>query len=594
MLIIGISISHDGTLTVLKDGKRIFSLAEERVSRKKAYIGFPFKALKYAIENNIFNPEKVDAIAVATNQFLHRHHWIHMFSLTEDKLYYDFINDKMPSGFRLPKYKIPKSDKDAQNLVLEKLSEIFSNYKIDAPIHFVEHHECHAASAYYASGFDECLAITMDGEGDGLSATVSKCKNGVIERISSTPVSGSAGYLYSEVTKMCGFRANRHEGKITGLAAFGNFQEVEYQFDKISRVIDGKLTYREEKKPNMQQLVIRRVSKLLGRKASKFLKINRSHRARELLNEFSHLSREDLSASIQNHLEERLRQIVEYWVHETGIGDIVFAGGVFANVKFNQKISELDVVKRIFVYPDMGDGGNAYGAAEIISRRVAPATFRTEALKHVYFGPSYTKQDVRELLSKYSGQLNMLEVEYPERIAASYLAEQKIVGWFQGAMEYGPRALGNRSILASATDASVNEWLNQRMRRSEFMPFAPSCLYECADEVFYIPHEDYKYPAQFMTITFKMKDEWILKAPAVAHIDGTARPQLVLKETNPRYHGLLQEYKRLTGIPLVVNTSFNVHEEPIVCHPREGLSALLDGVIDVFICENFIITKLSC
>ena len=592
MLVIGISMSHDGTLTVLKDGKRIFSLAEERINRKKAYIGFPFAALRYAIERKVFDPSKVDAIAISTNQFLRRHHWTHMFSLTENKLYFDFINDEQPAGFRLPKYQVPKSDEDAHNLVFEKLSEIFSGYKIKAPIHFVEHHECHVASAYYSSGFTECLAITMDGEGDGLSATVSTCINGVIQRISSTPVSGSAGYLYSEVTKMCGFRANRHEGKITGLAAYGNYQATEDQFDNMSKVVDGKLVYNLEKNISMRQIFMRRLVKILGRKASKFLKISRPNRARELLNEFGHLSREDLSASIQNHLEKRIVEKVHYWVEKTGISDIVFSGGIFANVKFNQKISELHNVRKVFIYPDMGDGGNAYGAAEILSRRLGPSKFKPEVLKHIYFGPSFTNQDVAKMVSQFSDQLRVVKEHSPELVAAAYLAEQKIVGWFQGAMEYGPRALGNRSILASATDASVNFWLNQRMKRNEFMPFAPSCLYECADEVFHIPHENYKYPAQFMTITFKMKDEWISRAPAVAHIDGTARPQLVLSDANPRYHALLKEYKRLTGIPLVVNTSFNVHEEPIVCQPREGLVALVDGVIDVFICEDNIITRL--
>ena len=195
------------------------------------------------------------------------------------------------------------------------------------------------------------------------------------------------------------------------------------------------------------------------------------------------------------------------------------------------------------------------------------------------------------MLKNFTDDVEYCFSDRVEEETAKILADNKIVGWFQGRMEYGPRALGNRSIIASPTDVTINQWLNERMKRNEFMPFAPSCLYEYADELFEIPKESMKFPAQFMTITFKMKNKWSNLAPAVSHVDQTARPQLVSKEANPRYHKLLTAYNKITGLPLFINTSFNVHEEPIVCKPEEGLKSLQKGVIDYFVCGNYIIQK---
>lgn len=592
MVVLGISMSHDGTISVLKDGNHVYSLAEERVNRRKSYIGFPFDALTYAINSKVFDVSEVGAVAIAGDQFLRRHHWINCFILTKEKIYFDFINDEAPKEFSLLDYNgKPKTDKAAREYVESKIRQILSSYGIDAPIYYVDHHLCHAAAAFYGSGFDMALAVTMDGEGDGLSASISLCENGEIKRIHSTPVSGSAGYLYSEVTRMCGFRANRHEGKITGLAAYGDVKKYEEKFDEITYVDDGRLHYKKFSHPTFFGRLQALMMKAFGNKFFKFFGISNPHSVRELLNSCGEMSREDLSAGIQNHLEKRIVQIVDYWAKSTGKSKIVFSGGVFANVKFNQKISESLTSSYIFIFPDMGDGGNAYGAAEVINRRVGKFYKEPEKMSHVYLGPKFSESIVEECLNEWSGSIDFFRSKCVERDAAQLLAEGRVIGWFQGAMEYGPRALGNRSILASATDADINRWLNQRMKRNEFMPFAPSCLYELADDVFEIPSDHHKYPAEFMTITFRMKPQWIDVAPAVAHIDGTARPQLVSQDANPKFHALLSEYYALTGIPFVVNTSFNVHEEPIVCRPEEGLKALLDGVIDVFVCGDYVVTR---
>jgi carbamoyltransferase len=292
---------------------------------------------------------------------------------------------------------------------------------------------------------------------------------------------------------------------------------------------------------------------------------------------------------VQRLLEDRIAEIIKFWVDKTGISDIVVAGGIFANVKFNQRIGELDCVDSLFVFPDMGDGGTAYGAAiysEVARNGYHPARF---CLHDVYLGPDFSDEDIRAELEK-DPRIKFQRSDDVAADTAKHIASGRIVGWFQGRMEYGPRALGHRSILASPVDSTINTWLNERLNRTEFMPFAPSCLYEYADELFEIRKPSLKRPAEFMTITFRMKDEWVKRAPAVSHVDQTARPQLVRKDVDPLYHRLLSEYLGLTGLPLLINTSFNVHEEPIVCKPSEGIKALQSGMVDVLTIGNFVAT----
>lgn len=583
MIILGISITHDGTLTVLKDGINYFSIAEERLNRQKAYIGFPFKSLKYVISEGIIIPSEVEKVAVSSSVFLKEWAFTYAFELTENKKYYDIQNDKLPDDFFIDDkgYLDIKSDEDCKKYVYKKVRNLLDAVGINAEIEFVEHHTCHASSAYFSSGLNKALVITLDGEGDLLSATVSVGNDRKIERISETSNKNSAGYLYSEVTKQCGFKISRHEGKITGLAAYGDYKKSEKCYDSITSVVDGKLEYQNRVEPT----VANRVKSILLNTIGLDYKIGVS----ELINRCGKLSNEDLSAAIQNHLEKRIVEIVTYWINKTGITDVVLAGGIFANVKFNQYISEIEDLKSIYIFPDMGDGGNAYGAAANLyykANEYIPFVART---KNMYYGPEFDNEYVLKLLDKHSNEVKFYKSENISKDTAQLIANNKIIGWFQGRMEYGPRALGNRSIVASPTDRDINKWLNERMKRTEFMPFAPSCIYEMADELFELPGEFAKFPAQFMTITFKMHEEWVKKAPAVAHVDGTARPQLVTKEANPKFYDMLQEYYKITGLPLVINTSFNVHEEPIVCKPEEGLKSLLTSVVDVFVCQDYII-----
>lgn len=584
MTVIGISFTHDGSLVVLKDGKNVFSMAEERLNRQKSYIGFPFQALRYVIEKRIVTPQEVDHIAIAAGVFKKEWAWSFAFELTEDKKYYDIQNSKRPADFYLhdDEYKKIDSDEACRLYVENKMRGLFDAVGIKAPIVFYDHHRCHAASAYYTGGYDEALAITLDGEGDEKSGSVSVCRDGILETIHTMPVKSSIGWLYSAVTSHLGFKVSRHEGKITGLAAYGNPDVTKEYFEHEVRFQNGSITFPRA-----------RYSANLRMRLRAKLKLSRYYTIfwHEIVGEIGKkVSKEDLAAGVQYILEKRVTQFVEYWVKKTGIKNIVTSGGVFANVKLNQRVASLAEVESFYVYPDMGDGGNAYGAAILAHVDQTSPQGVVGHIQSVYLGPEFSNEEIRSALEAHPTLTYERSPNAP-LAAAQLVAQKKIIGWFQGRMEYGPRALGNRSILADPTDASINAWLNKRMKRTEFMPFAPSCLYEAADEVFHIGKETMKFPAEFMTITFDVKEGWQKKIAAVTHVDGTARPQLVRKEVNPRYFGLLTEYKKLTGLPLLINTSFNVHEEPIVCKPEEAILSLVNGVIDALVIGDYIATN---
>lgn len=580
MTILGITITHDGTLCVFKDGKIVFSIGEERLNRVKCYIGFPFRALEYVVKEGIIDPKNVDLVAVSSGVFKKEWARSYAFELVEDKKYYDFVNFKEPKDFYIADegWKKVSSNAQCKEYVEQKIKALLAKSGIEAPITFVEHHLSHAASAYYSSGKDKALAITLDGEGDTLSATVSICEKGKIERIHSEPVKNSIGYLYSEVTKYCGFRATRHEGKITGLAAHGDINRSKDHFEKEVICKDGHLYFKKGVFP-FTLLEFIKIKLKLTRDGNLWQRI---------IFGLGDISHKDMAAGVQYILEKRVSDFVSYWVDKTGIQDVVTAGGVFANVKLNQKIAELPNVKSFFVHPDMGDGGNAYGAAAY--EYFKTTSYTPHRIQNVYLGPDFSNEEIEKILSTYP-ELTFTKSNDIAKDTAKLIANNVIVGWFQGRMEYGPRALGNRSIVASPVDATINKWLNERMKRTEFMPFAPSALYESADEAFEISKNTSKFPAEFMTITFDMKKNWAKKAPAVAHVDGTARPQLVRKESNPKYHALISEYKKLTGIPMVINTSYNVHEEPIVCRPEEAIKSLISGVVDVLAVGDYLAKK---
>lgn len=578
-MILGISLSHDGTLALLDDdGNVIYAVGEERINRIKCYTGFPFEALENVFLSRNYDPKEIKAVAVGSHsEFIPQMAETFSFLLTRDKTYYDLINDRRPDNYDLKddEWSSVKTVEECRNYVERKLKGLLSAVGIDAPIYFVNHHLSHAASAYFASGFKKTLAITIDGEGDFESSTVSLCEDGVITRIHTDSSVNSIGNVYSYVTKDYGFKISRHEGKITGLAAYGNPNKQLGHFKKyvsVGEFGDMRIAWKPGFfRSKLDNYKLRRGEVVESMQLSSWENIVRTMPKGDF---------PDAAAAVQKLLEDLVAKYVGYWMKKTKATRLVLAGGVFANVKLNQRILDLEEVQHLFIYPNMGDGGLAYGAARYVLAREFGKT-DAKRIDHVYYGDTFELSGLEKLVGDVdAGNFEVLRPNNLEGEVAKLLADGAVVGWFQGNMEYGPRALGHRSVIASPVDKNINKWLNERMHRTEFMPFAPSCLYEAADELFVLPKDSGKFPAEFMTITFDMRPEWIARAPAVAHVDGTARPQLVRKETNPQFHKVIESFREITGLPLVINTSFNAHEEPIVRKPAEAINALAENMID--------------
>lgn len=563
MIILGITDSITSGAAIVIDGKIVTAINEERLNRSKMSMGFPRLSIEKVFEEAGVTPEEVDIVAVATN---------HLFWRSECLPYTDYFREnrgEMRDSFlglgatfsaiagnsqlaRSGYYKIKSVLTRNRRTNIRKI--LADDYHINAPVKFVDHHVSHAASAYFSSGFREATVITMDGAGDGKCSRVFRVRDGKFDELQHLVSYDSVGNYYAYVTHICGFKAHKHEGKITGLAAYGKPTYL----DMFKRYVewDGKS--------------IKNIGKCFNHSAIDKIE-------EDLPDDFSH---ENLSASVQELLEQSVGDYSEYWINKSGISNVALAGGVFANVKLNQRIHELSNVENIFVHPGMGDDGLAVGAALFEFNRVADFEERP-VIQDVYLGPEYFDGEIAGAI-EHSEVLELELKDSLEKTVARLLADGKVIARYDGRMEYGPRALGNRTIMYQTTDPTVNDWLNNRLSRTEFMPFAPVTLWEDRNRC-YNNISGAEETARFMTITFDCTDEMKKQSPAVVHVDGTARPQLIKEEDNPSYYRILKEYKKITGIPSLINTSFNMHEEPIVNTPAEAVKAFLSSELDALI-----------
>jgi carbamoyltransferase len=433
---------------------------------------------------------------------------------------------------------------------------------IEAPIHFMNHHRSHAASAYYMSGKDTALVITSDGGGDGISGGVFIGRGGRLEGQTAFSKLNSAGVFWEIITQLCGFNPERHGGKITGLAAYA----------------DGKEAYRV-------------LSDLFGYCARTGGMDNRGQRA---FRDAFHLVREraggfgieELSAGAQRILDEVFVMTVGDAVERYGIHDVALAGGTFANVRTNLRIREAPGVESVFIFPHMGDGGIALGSALLYHAEHEPLP--AAEIRHLFWGDGWSEAQFRAEIEATPG-IHSERLDDPAEAIAAALTRKQVVGIFQGRMEFGPRALGHRSILAEPTDATMMDWLNKRLARTEFMPFAPIILEEAAAQYF-DDAAGSAYPSRFMTTCLHCTPLCTARAAGVVHLDGTARPQTVNRDVDEYVHRALTRYQAKTGLPLAINTSFNKHEEPIVGSPADALSELRRGAVDVLFLDRFRVT----
>ena len=576
MIVLGIIDSKPSSAAILRDGRILSAIAEERLCRMKMASGMPRQAIRQVMIDAGISAKDIDVVAVAQKVSVFEPEpipwdgWFNEKRAGKPRPFEKISGTLAPIAAYVPF--APKAHHQLKDLMSRKrLTQIpeylEKEYGITAPVKYYDHHYCHATSAYYTSNYDNALVVTLDGGGDGLSGSVYQGKNGKLTRLSAVDSFNSLGNFYSYITHLCGFKAESHEGKITGLAALGKPAYIDILREFVSYEDPGQIQYSV---PMYHKSALKQISSKLPEDFDKA----------------------DLAASVQLLLEETGIQFIQYWLQKSGLRSIAVAGGVFSNVKFNQRVHELPEVDNFFVHPAMDDSGLAVGgafAALAEDPGIAPALL-LQRLKNVYFGTSYSDEEIRKAIDEFGFQAT-----YAENITdviARLLAEGCVVARFTGRMEYGPRALGHRSILYQTTDPSINDWLNANLKRTEFMPFAPATLQEYADECF-DGLDGARDSARYMTITFNCTEKMRAQSPGVVHVDGTARPQVLDPDTAPDFYKIAVAYHKITGIPSLINTSFNMHGEPIVCTPEDALRSFSQGNLDYLAIGNWLVVNPS-
>ena len=560
MNILGISsLDNNSAATLVADGRIVAAVAEERLTRVKMWAGFPALAVGEVLRIANLRPRDVDAVAYPFYPWSREAR--HILRGYVDNI----MEERREGGPRGPRWRhaaryaswCVRGIHDHYHYGRELAREL-ARRGWRSKLRRVEHHQAHGASAYFTAGVEEALVVTLDWYGGGLAGTVSLGRPSGLERLKDFVYPNSLGLFYAQVTMALGFKVSRHEGKIVGLAAFGDpavlYDRVRARF----AVENGDFRYRSAMDMRF---------------------------ARELAARYP---REHVAAVYQKVLEDVVQEVVSHHVRATGVRSVVLAGGVTANVKMNQRVHEIDGVDHVFIHPAMADEGTGTGAALQVG--FEEGEVKPFAIDDVYLGPEYSETAMRRAME--TGGLRPQRIADIEAEIARRIARGQVVAHFDGRMEYGPRALGNRSILYHAKDPAVNGWLNQRLRRTEFMPFAPATLVEDASRC-YVGLGGAEHTARFMTITCECTESMKRESPAAVHVDGTARPQLVDPIHAPRFHKILMEYRKLTGLSTVINTSFNMHEEPIVCSPDDAVRAFNEGALDVLVLGPYLAERRS-
>jgi carbamoyltransferase len=546
MNIVGISAYyHDSACCLLQDGQLVAAAAEERFSRIKHDRGLPINAFRFCLAQGRLGIRDVDCVA-----------------------YYELPQKKLArqvwSGI------VPEAD------ALRPEREIREVLGFEGPISFFGHHQSHAASAYFYSGFADAAILTVDGVGEWATTTYASGHAGTIEPFEEVCYPHSLGLLYSTITSYLGFSVNDGEYKVMGLAPYGKPRYVSEVKELVRSEPQGQFSL------NLKYFDFPRGKHMYSEALAELLRA--PPRAKE--SEISQFHK-DVARSLQLVLEEILLEKVHYLHDRTGLRNLCLAGGVALNCVANHRVLRDGPFEKLFVQPAAGDDGGCLGAAALAHLQLTGSPHTTARLQHVFLGPRFTSEEVDEMLRAvgikpldYCGrEAKLLEV------VADLLAQAKVIGWFHGAMEFGPRALGARSIIADPRDYEMRERINRLVKKREaFRPFAPSVLLENAPEFFELDHA-----SPFMLETCRVKAS--IDLPAITHVDGSARPQTVDRRQSPRYAALIDAFCKRTGCPLLLNTSFNVRGEPIVCSPADALRCFIKSSLDVLILEDFIVER---
>ena len=557
MITLGINYSqmHDSSACLVRDGELVFAVAEERLSRRKHDAGFPHLAIQACLDFAQVRAADVDFVCLGwqpprstyladLGNFARRRHPISYLNVLNSTR--TFLSMWHQGGG------------------WKSFQRSFGPGK--ARPRYVDHHLAYAISAYAFSGFDEAAVLVIDGRGAREATSIWHGRNAELSHVLTVNWPNSLGLFYAEFTEYLGFRRNSDEWKVMGLAPYGqpgvNLREFIRMHGDSYWVNAPLLMGRNAKGSGIE-------SRLGPQRVPES----------EIENRFK-----DIAYAVQDECERAMLLLAAEAVRRTGCRNLCLAGGVALNSKANGKILSSGIVDRVFIQPAAGDDGVALGAA-LVPYLETEKRLPMRPMRHVYLGSEFSDAHVEETLRTY--KLRCTRVNDPASAAAELLTAGKIVGWFQGRMEFGPRALGSRSILADPRDPEMNNKVNNAVKfREAWRPFAPSLLAEAAGE--YLENAQ---DSPFMILTFPVRKEKRGVIPAVTHVDGTARPQTVVEGVNPLYRRMIQRFGERTGVPVVMNTSFNLRGEPIVCSPTDALRTFFSSGMDALVIGSFLVEK---
>lgn len=565
MIILGINYGHDSAACILRDGKILAAAAEERFTRIKNDTSFPLHAINYCLEATEVRASDIDCLANAGS--LLRLNTLKFLSLPSHFMQAGSWKTRLKAAIKArttPGIGDVRGDLPLYHPQIELAEK--------CQIQCIPHHLAHAASAYFTSGLgeDRALIVTMDGLGENTSTALWRGEENKITSIQQYNRNSSIGWFYGNATEALGWRHGSDEWKLMGLAPYGTPQPgslrgfyPEFKNGKLEKPYDyGSFGVWND------------------HGAYHF----HGNDARRLIPYVEKLGKENFAAEVQRAVEEQMFNLILPALKQQKTRNLCCAGGCFLNVKLNQRLWYSGELDTQWIYPDPADAGLAVGAALYAYTKLTPGKFE-EKLKTVYWGPEYSDQEIEKTLRergiRYSKPENLSET------VAEYLEKNYAIGWFQGRMEAGPRALGNRSILMSPLVAENKDRINAKVKyREAFRPFCPSMLAEYRDTYLKCARDE-----RFMITSFEVTDEKREKIPAVVHVDGTVRPQLVYRNTNARYYDVIKAFGDKTGEYVILNTSFNVKGEPIVCTPREAIKCFFDTGLEVLVLGSFVVEK---
>ena len=561
--ILGISaFYHDSAACLLKDGKVIMAIQEERLTRIKHDASFPEQAINCCLDFAGITIDDIHLISFYEKPFLKFDRIIDTYARKSPRGFFSF--KKAIKSWVSEKLWIP-------NIIQKKL-----NYK--GQIIFAEHHETHAASAFFSSPFEEAAVLTIDGVGEHATLTLSVGKKNKINIISEQRFPNSLGLFYSAFTYYCGFKVNSGEYKLMGLAPYGKpvYSELIYKHF-ISIDDEGVITL------NMNYFDFEVGLRMTSRAFNKVLGMPPRKPESEMTQFYK-----DVACSVQVVLEEIVVSLGEVAKVKTGLSKLCLAGGVALNCRANQVLLEKKLFDEIWVQPASGDSGGALGAAYVGWYHYLDkerTVLEDSLVENAYLGNSFNDDEIEKQLVKYNIKYIKTASESLPKQVATYLNDKKIIGWFQGRMEFGPRSLGARSILASPKFEDMQQYVNLRIKQREgFRPFAPIAMEEKAIDWF-----DMDKPSKYMLFTYNVKKP--KQIPSCTHVDNTARVQTINEKENKLIHNLLKEFNMLSGIPILINTSFNVRGEPIVCSIEDALKCFFNTEMDFLVIGNHIVSK---